>query len=48
MLLMTSGFTPDDLPIFLVPTALHLLDIFFALTGGYYEILWIVLLASAV
>ena len=44
---MTSPFTRDDLPIFMVPTVLHLSDILFTIIGGYYEILWIVLLASA-
>ncbi|MBI9044964.1 MAG: hypothetical protein JEZ06_10790 [Anaerolineaceae bacterium] len=45
---MTTPFTTDDLPIFVVPTALHLSDIVFTLIGGYNEILWIVLLASIV
>lgn len=44
---MTSSFTLDDLPIFVVPTVLHLTDIAFAIAGGYTEILWIVLLSSA-
>jgi len=44
---MTARITADDLPIFLIPTALHLSDIVFTLIGGYSEILWIVLLASA-
>jgi hypothetical protein len=39
-------FTVNDLPIFIVPTALHLSDILFTVLGGYMEILWIVLLAS--
>ncbi|NMC47742.1 MAG: hypothetical protein GYA52_13025 [Chloroflexi bacterium] len=43
---MTSRFTVNDLPIFIVPTALHLSDILFTVLGGYMEILWIVLLAS--
>lgn len=45
---MTSPFTAEDLPIFLVPVTLHLSDICFTLIGGFTEILWIVLLASAV
>lgn len=45
---MTARFTQDDLPIFVVPIALHLSDILFTLIGGYTEILWIVLLASLV
>jgi hypothetical protein len=43
---MTTAFTKDDLPVFILPTALHLSDILFTLVGGYYEILWIVLMAS--
>ena len=45
---MAQRFTADDLPVFLVPTALHLSDIAFTLAGGFIKILWIVLLASAV
>lgn len=45
---MTRAFTLDDLPVFLVPTILHLSDILFTMAGGFTEILWIVLLASAV
>jgi len=45
---MSQPFTADDLPIFVFPTVLHLSDILFTLLGGYWEILWIVLLASAV
>jgi len=45
---MSQRFTTDDLPVFLVPTALHLSDIVFTLLGGFTEILWIVLLASAI
>jgi hypothetical protein len=45
---MTKNFSRDDLPIFIVPTVLHLSDILFTLTGGFFEILWIVLLASFV
>lgn len=45
---MKSPFTWEDAPIFLIPTALHLLDIVFTVAGGFTEILWIVLLASAV
>ena len=43
---MTTRFTVNDLPVFIVPTVLHLSDILFTLIGGYSEILWIVLLAS--
>jgi len=43
---MTKHFTANDLPIFVVPTVLHLSDILFTVIGGYTEILWIVLLAS--
>jgi hypothetical protein len=45
---MTERFTRNDLPVFIFPTALHVSDILFTLLGGYFEILWIVLLASAV
>ena len=45
---MTGGFTVEDLPVFVVPTVLHLSDIVFTVAGGFTEILWIVLLASAV
>jgi hypothetical protein len=45
---MNSRFTKADLPIFIVPIALHLSDIIFTIVGGFTEILWIVLLASAV
>jgi hypothetical protein len=45
---MTAPFTRDDLPIFIVPTALHLSDIVFTIVGGFNEILWLVLLASAI
>jgi hypothetical protein len=44
---MTSRFEKSDLPIFVVPTVLHLSDITFTLIGGFTEILWIVLLATA-
>jgi hypothetical protein len=43
---MTKRFTIDDLPVFIVPTVLHCSDVLFTLIGGFYEILWIVLLAS--
>jgi hypothetical protein len=43
---MTTRFSMDDLPIFIVPTVLHLSDIVFTIAGGFIEILWIVLLAS--
>jgi hypothetical protein len=38
----------EDLPVFLVIFLFHLSDILFALVGGYFEILWLVLLASVV
>lgn len=44
---MTERFTMDDLPVFIYPTVLHLSDIVFTVLGGFTEILWIVLLASA-
>ena len=45
---MNTRFTMADLPIFIVPTALHLSDIAFTFVGGFTEIMWIVLLASAI
>jgi hypothetical protein len=45
---MTSRFTMDDLPVFVFPTILHILDIVFTILGGFTEILWIVLLASTI
>ncbi len=45
---MTAPFTTDDLPVFIFPTVLHLSDIVFTVLGGFTEILWIVLLASAI
>jgi hypothetical protein len=45
---MNTRFTIADLPIFIVLIALHLSDIIFTIVGGFTEILWIVLLASAV
>ena len=45
---MTAPFTRADWPLFIFPTVLHLSDIAFTLLGGFSEILWIVLLASAV
>lgn len=45
---MSGPFTAEDLPVFLVPTVLHLSDIVFTLVGGFSEIVWIVLLASGV
>ena len=44
---MRTCFTRADLPIFIVPIVLHLSDITFTIVGGFTEILWIVLLASA-
>ena len=43
---MTKSFSAEDLPIFIFPTVLHASDILFTIIGGYYEILWIVILAS--
>jgi hypothetical protein len=43
---MTQSFTRIDLPIFILPIALHLSDILFTIVEGYTEILWIVLLSS--
>jgi hypothetical protein len=45
---MTAPFDQNDWPVFIVPAVLHLSDIVFTLAGGFTEILWIVLLASAV
>ncbi len=45
---LNARFTMADLPIFIVPIALHLSDIIFTIVGGFTEILWIVLLASIV
>lgn len=44
---MARPFTSLDLPVFIVPTVLHISDILFTIAGGFTEILWIVLLASA-
>jgi hypothetical protein len=38
----------NDLPIFLFPTTLHVMDIILTIAGGFTEILWIVVLASVV
>jgi hypothetical protein len=38
----------EDLPVFAVIGLFHLSDILFTLIGGYSEILWLVLLASAI
>jgi hypothetical protein len=38
----------EDLPAFVVIGLFHLSDILFTLAGGYTEVLWLVLLASAV
>jgi hypothetical protein len=38
----------EDLPIFIVIGLFHLSDILFTVVGGYKEILWLVLLASAI
>jgi hypothetical protein len=45
---MTARFNVNDLPIFIIPILLHVSDISFTLIGGFIEILWIVLLASAI
>ena len=38
----------EDLPVFAVIGLFHLSDIIFTIAGGYKEILWLVLLSSAV
>ena len=38
----------EDLPVFAVIGLFHLSDILFTLAGGYNEVLWLILLASAV
>jgi hypothetical protein len=38
----------EDLPVFAVIGLFHLADILFTIAGGYKEILWLVLTASAV
>ena len=38
----------DDVPVFLVFTVSHVSNIVFAAAGGYYEILWLQILAAAV
>jgi hypothetical protein len=38
----------EDLPVFAVVGGFHLVDILFTLAGGYQEVLWLVVLASAV
>ncbi len=43
----TGPWTANDLPIFVFPSVLHLSDILFTVLGGFTEILWVVLLASA-
>ncbi len=45
---MSRPFTRDDLPVFVVPIALHLSDVLFTIAGGYYSILWIVIAAGLV
>jgi hypothetical protein len=45
---MNVPFTRNDLPEIIIPQVLHLSDINFTIIGGFSEILWIVLLASAV
>lgn len=45
---MKAKYTREDLPIFLIPTVLHLYDIVFTLVGGFTEILWIVILSTVV
>jgi len=44
---MTNRFAVNALPIFIFPSVLHISDILFTLIGGFTEILWIILLASA-
>lgn len=43
---MCGPFARDDLPIFVVPIALHLSDLAFAIAGRFYGILWIVVVAG--
>jgi hypothetical protein len=38
----------NDFPIFAVIVLFHLADILFAIAGGFYDVLWLVLLVSAV
>jgi hypothetical protein len=38
----------EDLPVFVVIGLFHLSDILFTVTGGYNQILWLILLASAI
>jgi hypothetical protein len=38
----------EDLPVFAVIGLFHLSDILFTIVGGYYEVLWLILLATAV
>ena len=45
---MTGRFTINDLPVFTFPLVLHLSEVVFTVFDGFSEILWIVLLASAV
>jgi hypothetical protein len=45
---LTRPYTQDDLPVFVLPMLLHFSDILFTIIGGFSEILWIVLLATAV
>lgn len=43
---MSRPFTREDLPVFVVPIALHLSDLVFTIAGGFYGILWIVVAAG--
>lgn len=36
----------NDFPVYAVPILFHLSDILFTIAGGFYEVLWLVLLAS--
>jgi hypothetical protein len=38
----------EDLPVFAVIVLFHLSDIIFTVAGGYNEVIWLILLASAV
>jgi hypothetical protein len=38
----------NDVPVFAVIVLFHLADILFAIAGGFYDVLWLVLLVSAV
>ena len=46
---MKSALTlKEDFPIFAVVVLFHLSDVLFTLAGGFHEVLWLILLTSAV